>query len=79
VFQILASMGFRQREARQMLDEASPHVGADMGVQEALRTVLRMARVSCVAERIEPYGEQGAWSGACRTALLEPAPARAYC
>jgi hypothetical protein len=35
--------------------------GPSMGVEEALRTVLRMARVSCVAERIEPYGEQGAW------------------
>jgi hypothetical protein len=31
VFQILASMGFRQREARQMLDEAGPHVGAGVG------------------------------------------------
>jgi hypothetical protein len=79
VFQILASMGFRQREARQMLDEARPHVGAEMGIQEALRTVLRSARVSCVAERIEPYGEEGGWSGACGSGLLEPAPARAYC
>jgi hypothetical protein len=59
VFQILASMGFRQREARQMLDEASPHVGAQAGVEEALRTVLRRARVSYVAERIVPYGEAG--------------------
>jgi hypothetical protein len=79
VFQILASMGFRQREARQMLDEGSPHVRADMGVQEALRTVLRSARVSCVAERIEPSGEQGAWSGACGSRLLEPVAVRTYC
>jgi hypothetical protein len=79
VFQILAAMGFRQREARQMLDEARTHVGADMGVQEALRTVLWSARVSCVAERIEPYGEQGAWSGVCGCGLSAPVPARAYC
>jgi hypothetical protein len=62
-----------------MLDEASPHVGAEMGIQEALRTVLRMARVNCVAERIEPYGEQGAWSAVCGSGLSAPAPARAYC
>jgi hypothetical protein len=79
VFQILASMGFRQREARQMLDEAGPHVRAGAGVEEALRTVLRSARVSCVAERIEPYGEQEARSGACGSRLSAPVPARAYC
>jgi hypothetical protein len=62
VFQILASMGFRQREARQMLDEANPHVGDGVGVEEALRTVLQRARVGCMAERIEPYGAVDAWS-----------------
>jgi hypothetical protein len=61
VFQILASMGFRQREARQMIDEANPHVGVGVGVEEALRTVLRRARVGCMAERVVPYGEVGAW------------------
>jgi hypothetical protein len=71
VFQILASMGFRQREARQMLDEASPHVGAEMGVEAALRIVLRAARVSCVAERVEPYGGVGAWSGLSHEAAAD--------
>jgi hypothetical protein len=78
VFQILASMGFRQREARQMIDEAGTHVGAEMGVQEALRIVLRRARVSCVSERIEPYGEVGTSSGWWASGYGTPAPARAY-
>jgi hypothetical protein len=79
VFKILASMGFRQREARQMLDEAGPHVGAGVGVEEALRTVLRRARVSCMAERVEPYGEVGVWAGAGGFAHRAAASARAYC
>jgi hypothetical protein len=79
VFKILAAMGFRQREARQMIDEASPHVRAGVGVEEALRTVLQKARVSSMAERVEPYGEVGAWSSVGGSAHLTPAPARAYC
>jgi hypothetical protein len=75
VFQILASMGFRQREARQMLDEGGPHVGAGAGVEEALRIVLRRARVSCVAERIEPYGE----SVRCEPGRPGPAAPKMYC
>jgi hypothetical protein len=78
VFQILASMGFRQREARQMLDEAGPHVRADVGIEEALRAVLQRARVSCMAERIVPYGEVGAWGGWGVSAHRTPAPVRAY-
>jgi hypothetical protein len=74
VFQILASMGFRQREARQMVDEAGPHVGGDVGVQEALRTVLRRARVHGLADRRAAYGEVG-WP---RCGPRSPAPARAY-
>jgi hypothetical protein len=62
VFQILASMGFRQREARQMVDEGGPHVGAGVGIEEALRVVLRKARVGGMAEWVEPYGEVDAWS-----------------
>jgi hypothetical protein len=79
VFQILTSMGFRQREARQMLDAASPHVRAEAGVEEALRMVLRRARVNCVAERIQPYGEAMDSSGWCGSAHPAPAPERAYC
>jgi hypothetical protein len=78
VFQILASMGFRQREARQMLDEASPHVGAGVGVEEALRTVLRRARVSCMAERIEPYGEVSGWTDGWWHRHEAPPPPRPY-
>jgi hypothetical protein len=79
VFQILASMGFRQREARQMLDEANPHVGAEAGVEEALRIVLRRAHVSCVAERIEPYGETNGGSAAWWHRHGTPPPPRPYC
>jgi hypothetical protein len=46
-----------------MLDEASPHVGAEAGDEDALRIALRRARVSCVAGRVEPDVEVGAWSG----------------
>jgi hypothetical protein len=79
VFQILASMGFRQREARQMLDEGGPHVGAGAGVEEALRTVLRRARVGCMADRVEPYGAVDAWSHIGASAHGVVHRARPYC
>jgi hypothetical protein len=81
VFQILVSMGFRQREARQMLDASGPHVGDGVGVEAALRTVLRQARVSCMAERVDGYGAVGAWSGWCGVAYgnAGTVPARPYC
>jgi hypothetical protein len=79
--QILVSMGFRQREARQMLDASGPHVGDGVGVEAALRTVLRQAKVSCMAERVEGYGGMGAWSGLGESAYWSAAarPARPYC
>jgi hypothetical protein len=68
-------------EARQMLDVSGPHVGDGLGVEAALRTVLRRARVSCMAERVEAYGGVGAWSGVAGVAHSYAAtvPARPYC
>jgi hypothetical protein len=81
VFQILVSMGFRQREARQMVDASTPHVGGDVGVEGALRTVLQQARVSCMAERVDGYGAMRAWSGLGGVAhsSTAAAPVRPYC
>jgi hypothetical protein len=81
VFQMLVSMGFRQREARQMLDASGPHVGVGVGVEEALRTVLQQAKVSCMAERVEAYGGMGAWLGlgALGYSSTAAVPARPYC
>jgi hypothetical protein len=62
-----------------MLDDASPHVGASVGVEEALRTVLRRARVSCVAERIEPYGEDVVPSDAWWRGHQDPPAPCPYC
>jgi hypothetical protein len=79
VFQILASMGFRQREARQMIDEGGPHVRGGVGIEEALRVVLRRARVGCMAEWMEPYGAMNAWShvgGSAHRVVDRP---RSYC
>jgi hypothetical protein len=81
VFQILVSMGFRQREARQVIDASGPHVGGGVGVEEALRIVLQQARVSCMAEQVDGYGAMGAWSGGGKVGYSSTAaaPVRPYC
>jgi hypothetical protein len=55
-------MGFKQREARAMIDAARPHVRADLGMPDLLHEVLRLtpvpsqiARVSAVREASAEY------------------------
>jgi hypothetical protein len=45
VLTLLVSMGYKQREAHALIDRARPHVGDDVGVEEALRSTLRLAPV----------------------------------
>ena len=66
VFQMLKALSFKEKEARRLVDEARPHVGAEMTAEQALRLALRGVSIGgCVRETLAQYGDS---SG------LEPAP-----
>ncbi|HJL20181.1 MAG TPA: hypothetical protein RMH99_31230, partial [Sandaracinaceae bacterium LLY-WYZ-13_1] len=54
-FEILCSLGFRQSEARRMIDGARPHVGAGTATEDMVRLALRQASVPGVAEERAEY------------------------
>jgi hypothetical protein len=54
-FSALCAMGFKQREARAMIDNARPHMRADLGMPDLLREVLRLAPVNGVREASAEY------------------------
>ena len=54
--QVLMALDFKQREAQRMIDRARPHVGRDATVEEAVRVVLRQARLPIgVREQFASY------------------------
>jgi hypothetical protein len=55
VFEILCSLGFRQTEARRMIDATRPQVGAETATEDIVRRALRHARVPGVAEARAAY------------------------
>ena len=58
VFQMLKALSFKEKEARRLVDEARPHVGAEMTAEQALRLALRGVSVGgCVREALAEYGE----------------------
>jgi hypothetical protein len=55
VFELLCSLGFRQKEARHLVDRVRPHVGAETGTEAALKMALAEAHVPGVREAPAPY------------------------
>lgn len=55
LFDVLRSMGWKETEARRLIDGVRPHVGADVKMPELLRETLRRAPVSCVREERAVY------------------------
>jgi hypothetical protein len=48
-------MGYREREARALIDAASPHVGAELEMPAVLYEVLRRAPVPVAREECAAY------------------------
>ncbi|MEQ8890960.1 MAG: hypothetical protein RID93_25150, partial [Sandaracinaceae bacterium] len=49
---------FKEKEARRLVDQARPHVGAEMTAEQALRVALRGVSVGgCVREELAEYGD----------------------
>ncbi|HBQ10954.1 MAG TPA: hypothetical protein DEF51_07150, partial [Myxococcales bacterium] len=58
VFQMLEALSFKEKEARRLVDQARPHVGAEMTAEQALRVALRGVSVGgCVREELAEYGD----------------------
>jgi hypothetical protein len=55
LFEVLRGMGYKETEARRLIDAARPHVGAGMTLPELLRETLRRAPVSCMREERAVY------------------------
>lgn len=61
VFQMLRALSFREKEARRLVDQARPHVGAETTAEQALRIALRSVPLTGgVREPTARYGE--GWS-----------------
>ncbi|MEQ9073443.1 MAG: HNH endonuclease signature motif containing protein [Sandaracinaceae bacterium] len=61
VFQMLRALSFKEKEARRLVDQARPHVGAEMKAEQALRVALRGVSIgSGVREELAEYGARGA-------------------
>lgn len=55
LFEVLRGMGYKETEARWLIDASRPHMGADMTLPELLRETLRRAQVSGVREERALY------------------------
>ena len=58
VLEVLVGMGWKQREAKRMLDRARTHVGPTTKVEDALRVALQQAplpRGTMVSEELATY------------------------
>jgi hypothetical protein len=55
VFELLCSLGFRQKEARHLVDRVRPHMGAETGTEAALKMALAEAHLPGVREAPAPY------------------------
>ncbi|MEQ8892915.1 MAG: hypothetical protein RID93_35025, partial [Sandaracinaceae bacterium] len=60
VFQMLKALSFKEKEARRLVDQARPHVGAETTAEQALRVALRGVSIgSGVREELAEYGMRG--------------------